>query len=142
MNRWLSGLLVLAFGSIAFAGGDADKFKGTWRIVAMEQDGEKAPDDVVKKLDIQIIFEGNKYTEKIDGKVAEDGTFKAEAGKLELNITSGKDKGKKQLALYKFEGDRLVIALAPPGAEMRPESFTTKPGGGYGVHTLEREKAK
>ena len=57
---------------------------------------------------------------------------------IDLDIKTGNDEGKKQPGIFKIDGSKLVVALAMPGGEKRPEKLE----GGKGVVFAELKKAK
>jgi uncharacterized protein (TIGR03067 family) len=126
------------------SGSDLDKLQGTWKVIDVEAQGQKAPADVVAKTPITLTITGNKYVEKLAGKVVEEGTVKLTPDKsprqLDIVIGSGNDKGKTQLAIYKVEADTLTVAIGPAGDKMRPADFTTKAGSEISVQVFRREK--
>jgi uncharacterized protein (TIGR03067 family) len=107
---------------------DRDQFQGTWEVVKLEQTGQDFA-DWVKGESPTMTYDGDKYTFK--GKtVLERGEFKldpkAKIPTLDYTITEGEHKGKRQLGIYKLEGDTLTLCLAQEGADTRPTTFTTR----------------
>jgi len=116
-----------------------DALKGTWTAQSLESGGQTMPGDLLKKINMQLIFDGDKYTEKTEGKVSEEGTIKIDTSKtpatIDLNIRTGKDKGKLQLAIFEVKGDTLKMCLAEPGADRRPTAFAS-PAGSAGANVV------
>ena len=113
-------------------------------LVGAEMEGQKAPAEEIKKTETSLTFTGGKYTAKMGDKVVEEGTYTTgSAGKaktVDFMIRVGKDKGKKQLGIYKLEGDTLTMSMSAAGAPNRPAGFVSKKGSGMEVSTLERKK--
>jgi uncharacterized protein (TIGR03067 family) len=143
----LSGLLVLSLGLLTAAAAqegkavtkDLKKVEGSWTVVELEFAGQKLPAENLKELDIKlVVMKDGKYAQKIKGEVKEEGTLKLDPSKkpatVDLNITSGDDKGKLQLGIYELKGDTWRLSLARPGDENRPTAFDA------GVMTLKRDK--
>ncbi|HMO34762.1 MAG TPA: TIGR03067 domain-containing protein [Gemmatales bacterium] len=119
------------------------KFEGTWKVVGMEVGGKKWPEE--EFVDMTFIFKGKLYEQKI-------GDMLVEAGKQELNpakkpmhmditVTEGETKGKKQLTIYEWTSDELVkICAADHDDPKRPEKFETTPGGRDMIFILQRKK--
>jgi uncharacterized protein (TIGR03067 family) len=111
---------------------DLDQLKGTWTAVSLERGREKLPDDTLKELNMQLVFAGDKYMERIQGKVNEEGTIKVDASKkpatIDLDIRTGRDKGKLQLGIFEVKGDTLRLCLAEPGGKERPTAFASPEG--------------
>lgn len=107
---------------------DKAKIQGAWTITEVEEDGETIPAEAL--ADQVLEFEGDKYFVKVSDEVVESGTFTIRPEKspreLDLKIQKGDDAGKVQLGLYKFDGERLKLALARPGEKQRPTIFETK----------------
>jgi uncharacterized protein (TIGR03067 family) len=109
-----------------------DQLKGTWTAVSLERGGEKLPEDMLKELNMQLLFAGDKYTERIKGEVNEEGTIKIDTSKkpatIDLNIRTGDDKGKLQLGIFEVKGDTLRLCLAVPDGKERPTTFASPEG--------------
>ncbi len=133
-----AGLLVAADTPNDDAKKELDKFKGTWKATAGAQDGKPFPDEDLKTL--VLTFAGDKYTAKYKDQT-EAGTMKLDPAKkqIDLNITDGEDKGKKQYGLYAVDGDTLKLCFAMPDKE-RPKEMAAKEGSEHVLVTLKREK--
>ncbi len=125
-------------------GGDA--LKGAWTATKLERGGQDIPADQLKELKMQLIFDGEKYTERIGGKVNEEGTIKIDTSKkphtIDLNIRTGNDAGKLQVGIFEVKGDTLKLCLAIPGDKERPSEFTSPEGQTRANVVFERVKEK
>jgi uncharacterized protein (TIGR03067 family) len=114
-----------------------DKLKGTWTIVAMERDGQKAPEDAVK--DQTLIFEGDKVTFKQRGDT-KTGTYKLDTAQkpphLDITPSDGPQKDKAMKMIYQLDGDTLKIYGAKNEEGERPKNFEAAAM----IITLKREK--
>src|SRR5581483_10378034 len=125
--RRVLGMAVLfaATGPLAFAADakeeaiqkDRKRFEGTWQVVSLEVDGNKAAEADAQK--IRVINEADgAWTIEIEGKVAARGTSKIDPTKkprtIDLTVTEGNRKGKTTLAIYHFEGDPRRVCYPPP----------------------------
>src|SRR5437868_4473034 len=96
--------LTLAAGVAAQDGGKEElkRLEGTWRMVSAEMDGKKVPNEELKHT--SVVFSGNTYFVKHDGKEVESGTQKLDATKkpktFDVHILEGEHKGKDQLGIY------------------------------------------
>jgi uncharacterized protein (TIGR03067 family) len=114
-----------------------DKLKGTWTIVSMERDGQKAPEDQVKGQ--TLTFEGDKMTIKRDNdtKMA---TYKIDASQkpahLDVTPSDGPEKDKTLKMIYQIDGDTLKVGGDKNENGERPKTFETA---GM-IVTMKREK--
>ncbi len=117
----------LTTAAVAQDGKAPTPFQGTWDVVKLEQTAEDLA-ELVKAEKPTMVFDGNRYTFTLGDEV-EKGTFKldpkAKTPALDYDITEGAQKGKKQLGIYKLEGDTLTLCLAQEGAKERPTKFGT-----------------
>jgi uncharacterized protein (TIGR03067 family) len=123
---------------------DTDRFQGEWTITKVEQEGRDGG-EFVKSSSPVMIFKDGRYTFKGAGIEEEVGEFKldpkAKAPSLDYTIKEGMHKGKRQLGIYKFDGDTLIICLAQEGADKRPTEFKTGDDGpGFVMFTMKRKK--
>ena len=119
---------------------DLDGIQGTWRIVALEANGEQGPAEIVTAL--KFIFQGDtltcapgepgftNYKYKLDPATKSAG--------FDMTHADGPNKGKTQKGIYLLEGNHLKICLG--SADSRPKEFTTTAMSGRTLYTLEREK--
>jgi uncharacterized protein (TIGR03067 family) len=123
-----------------------DKLKGTWTAESLVFSGMKVPEDMLKELQMQLVFTDDKYEERIQGKVNEEGGIKIDTSKklatIDLMIRTGKDKDKKQVGIYEVKGDTLRLCLAMPGAEGRPTSLSSPEGEMWSYVVFRRTKGK
>ena len=119
---------------------DLDKMKGTWKATSGEAGGQPLPKEALDPIVFTV--KGDKYTFK-SAEEDEEGTLKLDSAKkpaqMDVSITEGKDKGKKQYGIYEIDGDTLKLCFAPPEAE-RPKDFTTKEGSDSVVMVFKRQK--
>jgi uncharacterized protein (TIGR03067 family) len=106
---------------------DQTKMQGTWH-------------DTSNK-DSTVVIKGNTMKLMLGQAVLHDLTFKLDAGKsprrIDLTIAQGMGKGQRMLGIYKFDGDKLVIAYPLPqftGGKLvfgqpRPRAFPAMKGG-------------
>jgi uncharacterized protein (TIGR03067 family) len=110
------------------------KLEGTWREIGGEEVGRVETAEEAKGEEIEFIFKGNVLTIRKHGKVEGELKVSLDPSKdpkeLDLEFTEGKGKGKKCLAIYSLEGDRLRICtntkLRPTDDEQRPNVFGMK----------------
>jgi uncharacterized protein (TIGR03067 family) len=119
---------------------DAEAFKGEWKTVSVTERGQPVAAETVKK--IKFRFDAKSYVNTLDDMV-EEGGYAVDGSKtprtIDFDIKTGDDKGKKQLGIYKIDGDKITIVVALPGSTERPTSF--KSGPEVVEFVLEREKA-
>jgi uncharacterized protein (TIGR03067 family) len=122
------GLLVAADAKDDAVKAAKAKLKGTWAVVSLEEKGEKAPEDVVKKM--RLVFQDS----KVIIKGTEDGDHEAtytidpsqKPATLDLVPADGPDKGKTLRCIYSLEGDDLKICSASKSDDERPTEFAAK----------------
>jgi uncharacterized protein (TIGR03067 family) len=115
------------------------KFKGTWKVVSYEEDGEKTDEDGIKAMPT-LTFDGRNYTwsDGEKGKIkAIDPTKKPKT--IDYTSTDKNGKEKTDLAIYELDGDSFKDCMAAPGKE-RPKEFAAKKGTGNILITYKRVK--
>ena len=138
----LVGLALAAAEAAENAGKEELKrLQGTWRMVSVEVDGKKIPEEDLKQM--AVVFRGDAYTVKQGDTEVEKGTQKVDPTKkpktIDAHILEGPDKGKDQLGIYELNGDALKVCFAAPGQE-RPKEFASKPGSKHELGMFKREK--
>jgi uncharacterized protein (TIGR03067 family) len=117
------------------------KFEGAWVFTSWDMGGQLLPEEALR--DASFSVKGDKYTFQM-GAATEEGTLKLDPGKkpaaLDLTITSGPDKGKEQLGIYRLERDAIVLCLARAGAKERPTEFAATENNGHMLLTIKRAK--
>lgn len=117
------------------------RFSGSWQAVSAVRDGKEAPKETAAKITLTV--KGEKYTFKIPGGEAIEGTHKLDPSKKPKEIdavrSTGKDKGEKILGIYELTKDTYKVCLAPPGKD-RPTEFSSKEGSGHRLLTFKRAK--
>jgi uncharacterized protein (TIGR03067 family) len=140
-----AGCLLLGTASLV-ADDDAkkelDALQGTWKVESFKVAGTETPQDDLKKVTFMV--KDGKYTVTINGKEEETGTIKVDPSKkpktIEFEITSGKDKGKKQPGIYTLEGDTFTFCMAFPGETERPTKLESAKDSKTVMSVLKREK--
>ena len=142
-------VIVLAPFGGTFAQDDAVKkelvgLAGDWRLVHGEDDGEPAPEFVVKNL--ECLIEGDRLTfkglatltdkaSKLSIKIDASTTPKC----IDLKVEAGSLKGDVLEGVYERKGDELKLCLYL-GKGNRPLEFETKAGSNRVLFVLKREK--
>jgi uncharacterized protein (TIGR03067 family) len=149
-RRVLGIALLFAVTAVAFAADakdeavkkDRKRFEGTWQVVSLTVDGNKAAEGDAKKISVVNEADG-KWAIEVDGKVAARGTSKIDPTKkpraVDLTVTEGDSKGKTALGIYQFEADTRTVCYAQPGKE-RPAEFSSTVVSGHILVVLKRLK--
>jgi uncharacterized protein (TIGR03067 family) len=123
------------------AGGQ--ELAATWQALEYTLDGNRAPDEDIKKVKLVIDGQGNAAAYR-DGKIFIGGSAKIDPTKNPMTIdvmyTEGDYKGQTGLGIYKIEDDVLTICRAAPD-HARPTEFASRPGSGHTLMTYKREMA-
>ncbi len=119
---------------------DIAGIQGTWRIVTLEADGQKAPGEIVAVL--KLIFKDDTLSFKPGEPGYSNYRFKLDPttkpASFDMTHADGSEKGKTQVGIYSLTGDRLLICFRE-GKE-RPKELTAKAKSGQAMYTLERER--
>jgi uncharacterized protein (TIGR03067 family) len=142
MKRIMCACLALIALPLTLTGGNDANIKkelkaleGTWNIVPMTEGGvkERIPKDVrPATISIFICRADGSATVELLPEGATRATLALDLTKkpkrMVITQASGSEKGKKQYAIYKLEGDRLTIFATPLGAPEtdRPADFSAR----------------
>lgn len=147
---WIVAAFLMAMTAIASADDAKDEaikkdrklIEGTWRIVALEINGNKSNDENAKKLSVVNGPDGT-WTILSEGKEVAKGTNTFDPTKkpktIDFTITEGGGKGNVHLGIYELGEKARKLCFAPPGKD-RPTEFTSTSGSEHIVVTFEREK--
>ncbi|HEV8059948.1 MAG TPA: TIGR03067 domain-containing protein [Gemmataceae bacterium] len=105
--------------------------EGTWTLVNLEWEGRKISDEDL--VNGTMTIKANKYVFKMQkNENDEEGTLKIDAGKkpatIDLDILTGRSKGKKQVGIYELDGTSLRFCFSDPGEMERPKEFKAGEG--------------
>lgn len=117
-----------------------ERYAGTWRVVAIEGDGQRTADDG-RRIVVTNQADGS-WTLMVDGRLAARGTNRfdplATPAEIDIEITEGDGKGRKLLGIYEVtETTRRLCFRGDDG--WRPREFVTTPGCGAVLVMFERE---
>jgi uncharacterized protein (TIGR03067 family) len=136
--------VVCAIGFVAAddAKKEETKLKGKWTAVSLKQAGQNLPDDLLKSF--SWTFEEKTYNNVVNGEVVEEGDYTFDDTKspktIDLDIKKGRDEGKKQVGIFKIEGDKITMVVAEAGVKDRPTSFKIEEGSNLIEAVFERVK--
>jgi uncharacterized protein (TIGR03067 family) len=122
---------------------DRKKYEGTWQVVSLEVEGNKADEEAAKK--IMVINEADgKWAIEVEGKVMVRGTSEIHPLKkpktVDLTGTEGDQKGETALGIYEFADDNTrKVCLAQAGKE-RPTEFSSTAENKHILAVLKRVK--
>jgi uncharacterized protein (TIGR03067 family) len=116
---------------------------GSWALVSSEVNGKKLPDEESNSL--TLVVKDGKATLQYDSKPVSVATMTLDPTKtpkrLDINVVSGQSEGKKSLAIYKLDGDKLTMCWTLFDVDRdRPTEFATKPGAGLLLVTYQRQE--
>jgi uncharacterized protein (TIGR03067 family) len=122
---------------------DLDRFQGTWVLVSSEANGVKADAEELKKAEITLAFEGEKFTVKLsNGKTV--GTFKPDPAKkpraFATTATDPAGKTSEGIGIYKFDGDTLTFCFVVGAGKGRPTEFEAGAGSEAVLQVFRRDK--
>jgi uncharacterized protein (TIGR03067 family) len=142
--------LLLAAAPAEEARKEREKLVGTWLVVSVEVNGQKAPAGAVK--DFRFIFTADSLTRKRGDKAESGAGYKLDPSKSPkwLDMTGTTD-GKEHAVptIYKLDGDTLTLCFRsdykkkdgkPNEAQKRPEKFDGGAGSKQVLMVLKREK--
>jgi uncharacterized protein (TIGR03067 family) len=146
------GLALLAVAALAIGDDAKDEaikkdrklIEGTWRVVALEMDGNKSSDEDAKKITVVNSPDGT-WTLFSDGKEVGKGTNSFDPTKkpktIDFTQTEGEGKGNSFLGIYELGENTRKLCFAPPGKD-RPREFISMPGTDHILVTFERVRDK
>lgn len=156
--RMVVGLLVIGLGITLVAGHgpvtaqppgkdavkkELAKLRGTWRVVAVEENGQQVPEDKLREAKVTVIVEGNKHTLKYGDKsqgpatITIDPTTKPKH--YDMIDPEGPQKGQVLQGIYELEGDTWKYCQDKTG-KGRPTEFSGKAGSGWVLVIMKKEK--
>jgi uncharacterized protein (TIGR03067 family) len=117
--------------------GDMERMQGDWQCVALTYEGEVLADDEAQAFFRTV--KGSEFTMFQFDKPRSKGSFEINEKQRpkQIDETSARSGGKASQGIYEFDGERLRICLAAPGAP-RPKGFSSKPGSQTSLIVWER----
>jgi RNA polymerase sigma factor (sigma-70 family) len=107
---------------------DARRLQGTWTLVSLVNNGNKAPEDQVRDVRLELTNTG--FRSEFAGPLFRESTYTidttSDPGRFDFT-NRGDFAPHVCHAIFRFEGDKLVLCYPRPGAE-RPALFESKPG--------------
>ncbi len=120
---------------------DAEAIKGKWVAVSIKAGGFTVPEEAAGSFKFK--FDGKEYVNTNMGQT-EEGGYTIDSSKspktIDFDIKTGNDKGKKQLGVYKLDGDKLTIVAATAGETERPKSIEPGANDQVLMIVLQRQK--
>jgi uncharacterized protein (TIGR03067 family) len=120
---------------------DEEKIQGTWTVVSMEREGQKFPDDEVKKMKVVIkddLLTINNGCRDEQARIKLDAKKKPKALDL-MAVKDGKEQGAVP-GIYEIDGDNLKLCWDKGSTADRPTEFATKKRSSTALMVLKREK--
>jgi uncharacterized protein (TIGR03067 family) len=123
------------------------KLEGTWRVVQVEENGMKFPEDAIRAAEGSVTVKGDQHTLRHGGQdrgtvtVKVDPTAKPKHYDLIIpKDAPGPDAGKTLRGIYELDGDNWKLCIDKTGAG-RPTDFTAAAGSGRSLVIMKRDKA-
>jgi uncharacterized protein (TIGR03067 family) len=143
------GVLISAIAAIASAGDHKDvaikkdrkQIEGTWRVVALEVDGNKSMEADIKKLSVVNGSDGTWSLRSEDQEISKgtstfDPTMKPKT--IDFTVTGGEGNGNRHLGIYELGENARKLCFAALGKE-RPTEFSSTVANQQILVTFERE---
>ena len=121
---------------------DRKLIEGTWRVVALEIDGNKATDEDTKKMTVVNGSDGTWCVRSEDKDVIKGtSTFypTQKPKMIEFTPSEGDQKGQVYLGIYELAENTRKLCFAPPG-KPRPTEFSSAAGSDNILVNFERER--
>lgn len=119
---------------------DMDEIQGTWKLIALEADGQQAPAEIVATL--RLVFKDDTLTFTPGEPSFTNYKFKLGPTTTPASITmihaGGTHQGEAEMGIYLLDGDHLKICVGAAGKV--PKEFTARANSGQGMYSLERMK--
>jgi uncharacterized protein (TIGR03067 family) len=123
---------------------DRQQYKGTWRVLSLEVNGNKSNEDDAKKITVINHVDGT-WSIHVDGTEIAKGTSKIDPTKkpktIDFTPTMGLETGREYLGIYELGAKTRKLCFAPPGRD-RPAEFSSMPGSEHFLVSFEREKSE
>jgi uncharacterized protein (TIGR03067 family) len=120
---------------------DASALEGFWLIETAEISGEKMPDMLANKIEVELT--GGTYAVRFNGEIADRGNFALAphpAGTaLLLTGVAGTNAGRTIPAVYRVVGENLHICYGLDG--VMPDEFATRVGAAHFLAVYRRKSA-
>jgi erythromycin esterase len=119
---------------------DIERMQGTWRMVALNQEGEVQPLSG-PLAQLQVVILGEQRTVQAGENVYAQARYRinpaADPPTIDVLVTRGSASGMTMLGIYQLNGNRLRVCLASHGRP-RPRDFSPKAGSGHVLQELQR----
>lgn len=149
-NLLIAGMLVTPLAVTAVADDAKDDaikkdhqlIEGTWRIVGLETDGNKADGEDLKRLKVVNGADGT-WSLRTEGQEISKGTSTIDPTKkpktIDFTPTEGSGKDNHYVGIYEITGNTRKVCFGPAGKE-RPIEFSAPTRSQYTLVIYEREK--
>ena len=110
---------------------ELENLQGEWSMLAMEQDGRSMPKEWLPA--VRRVTRGRETTVTAGGQVMLKAEIRLDPSRepktVDYLLMAEPNKGKPQLGIYAWEGERVRFCMAEPGKE-RPNDFAAPAGSG------------
>jgi erythromycin esterase len=119
---------------------ELERMNGTWRMLAMNQDGEPAALEGTL-ANLQVIVQDDRRTLRSGDNVLAQAHYRlnpsAQPATIDIIVAQGAARGQTLLGIYEINEDRLRVCYAAHGRD-RPQDFNPKAGSGQTLQELKR----